>query len=233
MDKNTIIGILLIGVIFIGYSYYNTSKMEKAYDKEIYLADSLYTVKDYDKAILAYRKAASLKPKETYATKQIGEINRIMGYDQPVQDDVSSGAQAEKVEKSTPVPVKKQDANELSSQFGLFSSSAEGELDLITIENDLVKLRISNKGGRIYSAELKTFHTYDTMPLILFDGDSTVFGFQFFTFDNHAIKTNDLYFTPLTDNRHIIVNDKLQHTDIFITAVDDNDLNGRVNLGNN
>ncbi len=208
MDKNTIIGILLIGVIFIGYSYYNTSKMDKAYDKEIYLADSLYTAKDFDKAILAYRKAASLKPRETYATKQIDEINRMMGFETTAREDVSSGTQDEKVEKSSQVSVQKQAKEGFSSQLGLFSSSAQGQLDFITIENDLVKLKISNKGGRIYSAELKTFHTYDTMPLILFDGDSTVFGFQFFTFDNHAIKTNDLYFTPLTNNRHIVVNDK-------------------------
>ncbi len=208
MDKNTIIGILLIGVIFIGYSYYNTSKMDKAYDKEISLADSLYSAKNYDKAILAYRKASSFKPRETYATRQIDEINRMMGNQQTAREDVSSGTQDEKVDKSTQVPVQKQATEDFSSQLGLFSSSAQGQLDFITIENDLVKLKISNKGGRIYSAELKTFHTYDTLPLILFDGDSTVFGFQFFTFDNHAIKTNDLYFTPLTDYRHVVVNDK-------------------------
>ncbi len=88
MDRNTIIGILLIGVIFIGYSYYNNSKMDKAYTKEVEKADSLYLAEDYDGAILAYRKAASYKPKEAYPKGQIDDINRIMGV--PLQKEDTS-----------------------------------------------------------------------------------------------------------------------------------------------
>ncbi len=208
MDKNTIIGILLIGVIFIGYSYYNTSKMDKAYDKEISLADSLYTVKDYDKAILAYRKAASFKPRETYARKQIDEINRIMGVKQTIQPDSTPASEPKATIPVKSAPSQNLDSSAAISQYGIFSSAVNGKADFVTIENDLVRLKISNKGGRIYSAELKQYHTYDTMPLILFNGDSTVFGFQFFTGDNHPIRTNDLYFTPLTNQKHIIVKDQ-------------------------
>ena len=208
MDKNTIIGILLIGIIFIGYSYYNTSKMDKAYKKEISLADSLYTVKDYDKAILAYRKAASFKPRETYAKKQIDEINRMMGIKQTVQPETTADTVLQEASPQKSLPVQKQDSAKVTSQYGIFSSAVNGQQDFVTIENNVVRLKISNKGGRIYSAELKNFHTYDTMPLILFDGDSTIFGFQFFTGDNHPIRTNELYFMPLSDQKHIIVEDQ-------------------------
>ncbi len=37
--------------------------------------------------------------------------------------------------------------------------------------------------------------------LILFSGDSTVFGFNFFTADNKAVQTNNLYFKPVSDKK--------------------------------
>ena len=68
-----------------------------------------------------------------------------------------------------------------SSQFGAFSNAAFGENHFITLENNKVELKISLKGGKVYSARLKDYRTYDSLPLILFSGDSTVFGFNFFT----------------------------------------------------
>ena len=64
-----------------------------------------------------------------------------------------------------------------------------------------LELKISPKGGRVYSARLKDYRTYDSLPLILFSGDSTVFGFNFFTADNKAVRTNDLYFRPVSADR--------------------------------
>ncbi len=72
-------------------------------------------------------------------------------------------------------------------------------MNLSHSETDKIDLKISLKGGRIYSATLKDYTTHDSLPLILFSGDSTVFGFNFFTADNKAIQTNNLYFTPVSD----------------------------------
>ena len=50
---------------------------------------------------------------------------------------------------------------------------------------------------------LKEYQTHDSLPLYLFDGDSTIFALQFFA-DNRGINTGELYFTPeiesLTDD---------------------------------
>ena len=35
----------------------------------------------------------------------------------------------------------------------------------------------------------------------MFSGDSTVFGFNFFTSDNKAVQTNNLYFKPVSDQK--------------------------------
>lgn len=210
MDRNTIIGILLIGVIFIGYSYYNNSKLEKAYTKEITQADSLYLAKNYEGAILAYRKALSFKPRETYPQGQIQDINQIMGVNLEKPDTLESTEQqsegnAKELSKSSVTPL---DTEMINEQYGSFAKAFTGDQQFIIMENELVRLKISNKGGRLYSAELKNYHTHDTLPLLLFDGDSTMFGIQFFTQDNHAIKTNELYFTPQTDQQIIQVKDQ-------------------------
>jgi YidC/Oxa1 family membrane protein insertase len=48
---------------------------------------------------------------------------------------------------------------------------------------------------------MKDYRTYDSLPLILFSGDSTVFGFNFFTSDNKAVQTNNLYFKPVSSQK--------------------------------
>ncbi len=217
MDRNTIIGILLIGVIFIGYSYYNNNKLDKAYDKEISYADSLFIAEDYAQAILAYRKAQSFKPREQYPQTQISEINQTMGlYDNSpdlnTQSPDTTQEQDKKENISTDVSLEGnktyQSDKERESQYGAFYKASIGEEKFITLENNLVKLVFTNKGGKLYSAELKEFQTHDTLPLLLFEGDSTVFGFQFFTVDNHPIETNNLFFTIETEKQTMLVEDQ-------------------------
>ena len=93
---------------------------------------------------------------------------------------------------------------ELQNQFGAFSEAVEGENRFITMENEVMKVRISTKGGRPYTVDLKDYKRYDGTPLILFDGDSTIFGFKFYA-QNRNIATNNLYFEPQTEKSHIQV----------------------------
>src|SRR6202012_3649698 len=51
-----------------------------------------------------------------------------------------------------------------------FGSTLQGEEKFVTLENDSVRIKLSNKGGRVYSVELKDYKTFDKKPLILFDG---------------------------------------------------------------
>lgn len=81
-------------------------------------------------------------------------------------------------------------------KFGAFASAAEGTDDEVIIESDFLKLRISNKGGRIGSVELKQYSTYNGKPLILFNKDSSDFNLAFFAGLN-TINTRDLYFKPV------------------------------------
>ena len=85
----------------------------------------------------------------------------------------------------------------LENQLGVFTYSAlNGGGGLTTIENDLLKLIISNKGGQIIKAQLKQFETYDSSPLSLIDNDNATFNINFGTTDNRILNTKDLFFTP-------------------------------------
>jgi YidC/Oxa1 family membrane protein insertase len=86
-------------------------------------------------------------------------------------------------------------SRKLQNELGEFSALATGENKFYTIENSLIRLVVSSKGGRPYSVELKKYKTFGRKPIVLFDGDSTQFGITFYD-QNKAISTNELYFTP-------------------------------------
>ena len=97
--------------------------------------------------------------------------------------------------------------NELKKKtdlLGVFGNAAIGDEEFYVVENNLMKITFSNKGGRPYSVQLKNYQTYDSLPLILFDGPETIFGLNFWS-QNRSIKTGELYFKANTTNKDIIV----------------------------
>jgi len=86
-------------------------------------------------------------------------------------------------------------AEELKGLYGAFSESAKGDKKYITLENNLMKVRISTLGGKIYSVELKDFKRFNGQPLVLFEGDNNRFGLNFFS-QNKSIQTDHFYFVP-------------------------------------
>jgi YidC/Oxa1 family membrane protein insertase len=105
-------------------------------------------------------------------------------------------ALADSVAKTNPAAATIAGSDTTSSQG--FASVAKSEEKFYTLESDLLKLKISSKGGRIWSVQLKDYQTFDTLPLILYKGDSTVFGFEFNTEDLRTLNTADLIFVPVT-----------------------------------
>lgn len=69
--------------------------------------------------------------------------------------------------------------------------------DITVLENNLVFLRVSNKGGQIVEARIKGYNTYDSLPLHLIKDGNASFGLTFTTSDNRVLNTNDLYFEPV------------------------------------
>ncbi len=207
MDKNTIIGIILIFAIFIGFSVYNSSRLNKSYKKIIEVADSLYAEGDMENARAEYINALRFKPNEPFAVSKVNEINQILGFtnNKTKEDTLRPASQPEGAKAKI-----NQESKPDSSQFGAFGGASSGDTSMIILENNRIKLKISQKGGRIYSALIKDYFTYDSLPLILFSGDSTIFGFNFYTIDNKAVQTNNLYFRPDSEKRYFLADKDTQ-----------------------
>jgi YidC/Oxa1 family membrane protein insertase len=77
--------------------------------------------------------------------------------------------------------------------YGAFMDAAQGDNKNITLENDLMKLSISPKGGRIASVELKNYKTFDGKPLVLFHQDSSSQNIEFSAYSK-KFSTDSLYF---------------------------------------
>jgi YidC/Oxa1 family membrane protein insertase len=172
--------------------------MNKAFDKAVVVAENDYAKGDLETARSEYVNALRFKPNQPDVLARINEINLKLGNTAGSQKPDSLGLQL----KSSGVSVsgaagEKTDIN----QYGVFAQTAVGDNDFITLENNKIELKISLKGGKVYSARLKDYKTFDAKPLILFSGDSTVFGFNFFTSDNKAVKTNNLFFKPVSDTK--------------------------------
>lgn len=122
MDKNTLVGFVLIGAVIVGFSIYNRPSQE--------------------------------------------EMARAQHY----QDSVRAELQKQELEQ------KEQDLNAEKTALtldstSLFYQASQGTEQFTTLENELVQLTLSNKGGRICKAMLKEYKDQQQQPLVLFDGE--------------------------------------------------------------
>ena len=78
-------------------------------------------------------------------------------------------------------------------RFGLFAAFANGEEETITLENEVMKMKLSSKGGLVKEVELKEFKTFDQKPLILFDEKSANQDF-IVTSNYRPVNLSELYF---------------------------------------
>lgn len=90
------------------------------------------------------------------------------------------------------------------SDFGIFSESSFAQDQEVILENEKIKLVISNKGGQIKSVVIKEgpnqkkYTTYTGEELEIFNSDSSIFNLNFST--GISINTKDLYFDPVSYN---------------------------------
>jgi YidC/Oxa1 family membrane protein insertase len=159
MDKNTIIGFVLIALIIIGFSQLN-------------------------------------KPSE----EELARTTRYNDSIALVQQTKAEAVTASKAAVAVVIPDSlANDTASIANSYGDFSASAFGAEKFYTLENELVKLKFSNKGGRIYSAQLKKYRTHDSLPLLLFDAQESAMGFTLVTNNNRVVNTSNLYFEPVSE----------------------------------
>lgn len=80
-------------------------------------------------------------------------------------------------------------------QFGVFAPMTKGTAEDVVLENDVMAVTFSTKGGEITKVELKEFKTWDQRPLILIDNESSDLSFSIQT-EKGPQSLNDFYFNP-------------------------------------
>lgn len=76
--------------------------------------------------------------------------------------------------------------------FGFTKASEEVSI----LENEVLFLKISNKGGQIVEAKMKNFVDYESIPIYLVKDGNASFGLSFNTSDNRVLNSKELFFEP-------------------------------------
>ncbi len=193
MNKNSVIGIILIIGIFVGWFIWMTPSKEEI-ERQQHIQDS------------------------------IANVNRQRAFEEQkrIMEEAEAAAQAAVYQADDTEITDSQ----LRDRYGVFTSVARGEEQVFTVENDVLKMTMSSKGAYVKTVELKDYKTWDSLPLIGFDENTTQFNMSFFA-ANRAINTSDLYFTPYVngqayegDNSIVVGDNPL--TISFRANVDDN-----------
>ncbi|MDA3944658.1 MAG: membrane protein insertase YidC [Bacteroidetes bacterium] len=172
MNRDSILGFIIIAAILIGYSVWMTPSQEEIEARQRKI-DSLAMVRQQQQLLDSVRMAAEMKRLEN-------EINQGSATD--VNTDLAGEDASESQQR-------------LTEKYGAFALAARGEEKTWVLENDVFEISINAKGGAINKVVLKDYQTWDSLPLVIFDPDNNDFNLSFFS-RNRNINTNEFYFEP-------------------------------------
>lgn len=183
MDRNSIIGFVLIAAILAGYTWYSMPNAEEqaAIAAEQRKEDSLAAVEIEHQA---QEKEKELKAQQTSATggSAVATISAALPGDTVVIINGDT-LNADSVRQA-----------EQNARYGIFHPSSQGTPEEIVIENKHLQVALSTHGAAPSVIRLKEYQTYHKTPLLLADPDSGNYEFRFFL-GNADISTKDLFFT--------------------------------------
>lgn len=151
MDRTTVIGMILLGILFFTFFWYTSKQQEIAHLAQKRIDDSLARVAE-----------ASRKPLDEAAVR-LDSLRR--------------------------------DSASKLSAAGNFSQAAIGSEKLTTVENNVMKVVFTNKGGTVKSVVLKNYRSMDSSLVELSGGNNDALGYTINTAANQASETSDLYFS--------------------------------------
>lgn len=190
MDKNTIIGFVLIGMVVIAFTLINRPSKEEI-DRQQHIRDSIRQVE-----------AEKIK----LETKNVEEMMQLVDSGSSTSDFFNTA-----VSDVSP-------ADSLSSQQALIvapdsnAQISQQEEEFITLENKKIKLRLSTKGGSIYSVNLKEYLHYSKDSLYLFREDETRFNLDLFNRESVRLSTQYQYFMPIKSQDGKSITMRLQNS---------------------
>ena len=227
MDKNNLLGLLLMGAIIFGFMYINQPSDEEiaaaqkaqieatqnndSQNEEIAI-DSL-TPNQVSKLVAMVKASGEAQNDGTY-TLATGNVD--------LRCDSTTLSGTVTVNNNT-VDVKKIVANDLAElprpvakaavealissidrydSFGNFAQYMGGNSDTLTLENDVLKVDFSSEGGKIAKVTLKKYDTYvtgDTTNVVPYNGATDYYSFTLPAGAGY-IETRDLSFKAVAQN---------------------------------
>ncbi|MBO7651185.1 MAG: membrane protein insertase YidC [Bacteroidales bacterium] len=173
MDKNTIIGLVIISVLLIGYMFLSRPSQEEIAERQR-VQDSIaheQLVKEEEARVAA----ELLKEEAEKAEKEAAAMA-----------DTLSPEQIDSIRNI-----------KLRNEHGIFAKSVVGENKFTVVENNKMIITFLNKGGKIYSVQLKDYVTFNKEPLVLFENDeNSTFGVVL-SVSGKPLVTNNMYFEPM------------------------------------
>ncbi|MBQ6080542.1 MAG: membrane protein insertase YidC [Muribaculaceae bacterium] len=218
MDKNTLIGMLLMGVVIFGFMWLQQpSEAERA--EQLRQMDSIAAAQQ-----AAQRNDAVLGDVDTLSVAELARLTSVLQNmpadnaainnegvvltlkdgnisgtvtvgDTTVQwDEVTAHTSANPAAHNLAVQAV-QRTLDMYAKNGSFATSLAGNEQMVTLENDSLKVELSTKGGIIAKAILKGYKTWQSPQLVLFDKGDNDYSF---TLSNNTqrFETKNFYFEP-------------------------------------
>lgn len=164
MDKNSIVGFLLIAAVFFGYFYFSKPTEEQ-----------LASQKRYQDSIAHVQNLQTEKEKKTVQQKG-GQTAEVASFVASSSTDSASASQ---------------------KTADTLASAKTGKEQIVTLENEQVKIDFSTLGGKMIRAQLKDHKRFDGTPLFLFNVNDADFGISLKNKNGAEFKTSDKNFTPI------------------------------------
>lgn len=205
MDKNTIIGLLLITAIIVAFTIYNRPSKEQIAEQKR-LRDSIALVEAQQAEI-----ATELGSKQ--GSTSLSD-DSVLGQGSSISDFFRAG---------TPY---NEAINDSTSEVTILANEPVNE-EIVVLENDKIRLLLNTKGGKIQSVQLKEYLHYKGDSLYLFENDQeSRFNLELFNRNSLRISTENEYFTPIksADGKTVIMrlqNSSEQYIDLVYTLPED------------
>ena len=139
---------------------------------------------------------------EQIATQKAEQVQDSINRLSPVSN--TNDAVVQSPENTTISPTDSLSYAQTQNRLGAFAYSASlpsARDNETLLENELVSIKVSNKGGQITEVLLKNFKTFNKLPLYIIKDQNASLNLSFATQDNRNLQTKDLFFEPtLTQN---------------------------------
>ncbi|MCH3924441.1 MAG: membrane protein insertase YidC [Bacteroidales bacterium] len=186
MDKKTIIGLVLICLVFVVFGIMNrpTEEQKAAMRKQ---QDSALNAQ-----IKANDKARQHDNKDSLS---IDENDLVSLQKQAQGNDSLENALQEKI----------------NNKYSSFSACAIDSAKHIILENDVFKVDLQNKGGEVSQVILKNYKTYYKKPVTFFTNNGNNYGLNL-SVGQVVVRTQDLFFKVFVNNKPYTSNKPIKVT---------------------